>query len=227
MTDTGMTETANASNRSQIDGALLIGTSLLIMFSMMHHPQVATHDANGVLGEIAAKAWIDRLVHGTLMILIGIQAVAYAGIYNRLGSGKIMMQAAAIAFGAGVFMLLQAALVDGFVVPQIATAYLPGAADEGLAARHLLNLCSIFIRAATGAGLCAMAIAFALGSVECLMMRPRLKMLGFAGLLLSALPLAAIMSGSVSLDLRGAILLMASQTVWNFVVATMALQRKI
>ena len=83
-------------------GAIIIAASLLSVLMMAHHPSVATHDASKVFAEIADKAWIDRLVHGSLIFLLGAQVFGYIEFCSRLGFFRNLVRAGMIGYVIGV-----------------------------------------------------------------------------------------------------------------------------
>jgi hypothetical protein len=208
-------------------GIILIAVSLLAMLMLTHHPQVTTHDAGKVMTEIADKAWPDRAVHGSLMLLLAVQVFCYLEFAMRLGFPRSLVRAGLLAYAAGIVAMFIAAMTDGFIIADIGVRYAGALPEDLAAARHLLNLCAISVQAFTSLGAVAMSVGFALWSVELLRTRRAHWWLGVSGLLFSAAPALAILSGAISLNLHGAILVFACQTAWNIAVGTALIRRKV
>jgi len=205
-------------------GIVLIMVSLLAMLMLMHHPQVTTPDAGKAIAEIADKAWIDRVVHGSLMVLLGVQVFCYLEFAMRLGFSRSLVRAGLVAYAAGIFAMIIAATTDGFIVADIGVHYANARPGDLEAARHLLNLCGIGVQVFTSIGALAMSAGFVLWSVALLRTN---VWLGACGLLLSAAPALAILLGVISLNLKGAILVFACQTAWNLAVGISLVRGKI
>jgi hypothetical protein len=209
-------------------GAIIIAASLLSVLMMARHPSVATHDASKVFAEIADKAWIDRLVHGSLIFLLGAQVFGYIEFCSRLGFFRNLVRAGMIGYVIGVGALIGAALIDGFVVSDLGSHYLPARAEDLEAARHLLNLCSISVVALASLGVVATSVGFGLWSLA-LLRESRAKniWLGALGMLLAAGPALAVLSGAIELHLHGMMLVILCQTVWNLAVGVQLLRGRI
>jgi hypothetical protein len=208
-------------------GILLIATSVLAMLMIMHHPQVETHEAGKVMEEIAAKAWIDRLVHGSLILLVSVQAYCYSGFCLRLGISHGPVRAGIIAYGIGIVGIVVATTIDGFVISDMAVRYAAAHAEDLEAARHLLNLCALNVRAFTSLAAVAMSAAFVLWSCTLLRAPRPNAWLGVCGLLLGAGPALAVMFGAISMNLQGAILFLACQSLWNLAVGITLVRGKL
>jgi hypothetical protein len=216
----------NAHNARTI-GLLLIVASLLSILMMAHHPSVATHDAGKVAAEIADKAWIDRLVHGSLMMLLAIQAYCYVEFCSRLGFGRSLVRAGMIGYAIGIGAMFGAALIDGFVISALGTHYAAGRPEELEAVRHLFNLCGISVRMVTSLGVVGMSAAFALWSVALLRGARSNFALVIAGLILATGPAIGVVLGVLQLDLHGAMLIVVCQTLWNIGVGVELLRNRI
>lgn len=204
--------------RSKVDGAILIVTTVLTFLALTHHPQIVSHDVDKVLAEIDAKATIDRLVHGAITFLIGIQTLAFWGVFTRLGTHRILAQAGAIAYFAGFLLFVQAALIDGFLIPSIGSAHAFDAANSQPETRQILSVCGMAIRLATAAGMVAISLSYIFWSIELLRSRRGLIVLSSLGLVLGVGVSLAILTGIVSLNLSGALLLVGAQSIWNVAV---------
>jgi hypothetical protein len=204
--------------RSKVDGAILIVTTALTFLALTHHPQIVTHDADKVLAEIDAKASIDRLVHGTIVFLLGIQALAFWGVFTRLGTHRILAQAGAITYFVGFLLFVQAALIDGFLIASIGSAYAFDATNNQAETRQILSVCGMAIRLSTAAGMVASSLSYSFWSTELLRSRRDLIALSSLGLVLGVGVSLAILTGIVSLNLSGALLLVGAQSIWNIAV---------
>jgi hypothetical protein len=224
-----MMNTQAADNRTEAkaSGIILIASSLLAMLMIAHHPQATTHAAGQLMAEIADKAAIDRLVHGSLMVLLAIQAWCYSGFCMRLGIAHGMVRAGATAYAMGIVAIFTAATIDGFVVADVGTRYVAGRPEELEAARHLLNLCGISVGEFTSVAVVAMSTAFIRWSLA-LLRAPRVNAwLGVTGLMLGAGPALGLVLGAITMNLHGAIVFLLCQTIWNVAVGITLLRGKL
>ena len=202
--------------RGRIDGAILIGSACLAVLAMMHHPQVVAHNAHDALREISDKSVADEIVHGALMFLVSVQAVAYFGIAHRLGWTRLSTQCGAMAYWIGLLFVLLAALVDGFVIPDLVSLQNFSAEDEH-GALPALYFCTSIIRMATAAGLVAMSAGMIFWSASLLGKSRRKLVFGITGLAINAVVAFAILLGIFHLDLKGALALIILQSCWHLV----------
>jgi hypothetical protein len=180
-----------------------------------------------LIAEIADLAWIDRVVHGSLIALLVVQACCYSTVCMRLGIARGLVRAGAISYAIGIFAIIVAATIDGFIVADIATRYAAGRAEDLEAARHLLNLCGISIGVFTSLAVIAMSAAFVAWSLE-LLRAPRANAwLGASGLVLGAGPALAVMFGVMTMNLHSAIVFLLCQTIWNLAVGVTLVRGKI
>jgi hypothetical protein len=212
---------------SKLAGSILIAVSLLAMLMLMHHPQVTTPDAGKAIAEIAEKAWMDRVVHGSLMVLLWVQVFCYLEFAMRLGFARSLVRAGLLAYAAGIFAMMLAASTDGFIVADIGVHYANARPEDIEAARHLLNLCGISVQVFTSLGAVAMSAGFIFWSIALLRAPLAHYWLGASGLLLAAAPACAILLGAISLNLKGAILVFACQTAWNLAVGVALVRGKV
>jgi hypothetical protein len=218
----------NSAARSALDPApiaasVLVGSSLLSVVLMLHHPSVGMRDTRAAITAIASIGWLARVVHGGLIVLMAAQALAYVELSDRLGWSRRVVRAALAAYGAGFIAMIGAALVSGFVVPKIGDAYAATAGDvEPL--RPVLVACTAGNRVLADFGAVAMALAVALWSWA---MRDRSKVIAALGLAAGAAPIAAILTGALRLEVGGMTLVTGLFAAWNVVVGAALFRRAI
>jgi hypothetical protein len=196
-------------------GFVIIAVAFLVMIMLHHHPQSATHEAGKLIAEIADLALADRVVHGTLIALMAALVFGYLEFCARLGFVRPAVRAGAVAYAMGVFAVVVAATIDGFVISALAEHYANAQPAELEAARHLLNLCAVCVRVFTSLGVVAMSAAIAAWSFALLRGPRQVLWLGAVGLIASLAPAIAILSGMVSINLPSLLIVMWCQTGWN------------
>lgn len=194
-------------------GSMLVVLPLLSLLVLAHHPTIAAHDVHEATHQLAAVAGFAALVHG--MLIAGQCGILYA-LLTWLDSRNLanpLPRAAAIMLLLGTVGVIGAALVDGFIVPQVAT--FPHEGDPGLMImdqliRYSMSLNQVLIVA----GELALSAAFALLSADLIGIRGGSLWVGAAGLVLAGGSILGLLTGFLVLHLRGMQILFAAQSVW-------------
>lgn len=183
-----MTKELGAPSEQRIAGGLLVGTSILAIFLMAHHP------TNGAgVGPI-------RAMHGAIMLVMVAQAIGFVLFTRSRASGWAVAGLAvfALALVAG----LGAGMINGFVVAAMIdagnTSYAPllWAANQALAT----------------AGAIATGLAFGLWGTN--LWRTGWRIIGASGLIIGLATSVLLIAGSLSMNLHGAQLVYAAQALW-------------
>src|SRR5262245_692317 len=64
---------AGTAGEARTAGIVLVATTLLSILMMAHHPSAATHDPASLAADIAGSATLSRVVHGSLIAMIGLE----------------------------------------------------------------------------------------------------------------------------------------------------------
>jgi hypothetical protein len=216
-------ETAIAANRNPPPNARIAGiamalASLLSVALMMRHPSLGSHSIAEVVDEIGAKAMPSRVVHGALIALIGTLIYAFIEFSQRLGSKRLPVRAGLVAYLMGSGTMIGAALISGFLVPDLAATFARGRAEDLDAFRNLLTLCSLGNRTLANCGVIAMSAGILLWSIALLSSHRRHVRIGVLGLVAGAAPAGALLLGLFRLDVLGMTLVVVCQTPWNLAV---------
>ncbi len=127
-------------------GWLLALTTLLSLIVIAHHPMADLHDPARGLANIVALGDRDRWVHGLAILVVLLMTVGLSGFCWRLGIAHPLVMAGWLSQVLGAIALGGAALIDGFVVPDLA-------ARGGANAYDFLAFCGIWLQADTRLGL--------------------------------------------------------------------------
>lgn len=204
-------------------GAWLAVASLLSVALMAFHPTVRSRVIAEVLAELVAKGLRDRLVHGGLIALTAITAVAWWRLLERLDLRGTTARLAAAALLLGTLGYVGAALVNGFALPGLAARYLARPSEELAGAVDLLRLCGELNQALAKLGVIAWATALLLAS-SVIVRRGRLRGLGIAGMGAGAILAAAIGGGLLPLHLHGMAAVVLLQSAWNGTAAALLIR---
>ena len=126
-------EQTASSNDGAPDGAAagiaIAICAMVTIFAIAHHPTVGTRAPAEALTQMVQLATVDRIVHGTLIAIMGVLLFSFAVFSLRRGLHRATSIAAFIAYAAGITAVIGAALIDGFLTPAIAERYAGAASD--------------------------------------------------------------------------------------------------
>jgi hypothetical protein len=205
--------------RSVAAGAVLLAATLLEVLAMAHHPSVHTPDVATAIERIARLATLDGWVHG--VVLSAMLAIAY-GLFEftlRRGALRPWMRAGSLAYGAGVIIMMGAGLVSGFILPGLIASTPHVSATDLAGCAQMLILCRELNQSCANAATVAISAGIVFWSIDLLRERGLLRALGLLGLLAGLLPAAALISGSLRLDVHGMSEVVWLQALWNGAIA--------
>jgi len=197
----------------RLPGLVLIGSAAAAIVGMLHHP--TGHGATGAeLAESLVEAGpMLRLVHGAMIALLLALTYGVTGYAIRRGLDRPLVLLGLITFVAGIFVMLPAPLLDGFVIADFA-AQARGSADVmgafSAVSLFAMDMLLAFAKASS------VLIAFGIALLSAGMMHDRglMRWLGIVGVV-TALPGAiAILSGHLQLDRHGMTLIVMCWSVW-------------
>jgi hypothetical protein len=219
---------APASRRqAAIAGAILGIATLLEIAAMARHPSVHSSNAADAVHQIGELSALSGWVHGALLALMLIVAYGLSEFALRRGLRRPLIRAGAIAYAAGVLVMLGAAMVSGFIISDL-VAYTPHATTTDLQINaQLLTLCRILNQTWAKFGAVAMSAGIGLWSVDLLREAGVARALGVLGLLASAVPAVAIVFGWMHLDVHGMTAVVLMQAVWCIAVGVAMIRSRI
>jgi hypothetical protein len=185
-------------------GAMVLAAAAALL-AMSHHP---THLHEGEL---------NKGVHG---VLIALSMMIFYGFLHWSRMRRLDRPAVAlalVAYSVGMFGGIGAAVVDGFVVVELAHG--GGMAGEGFVLARALNQALAYL------GAIAVGTAYALWGVD--LLRPgggRMeKLAGAAGLVAGLVPLGLLAAGVLRMNMSGALIVYAVQWAWMALVGLLML----
>lgn len=199
----------------RIAGAILLIAAILTIVAMGHHPSGLESDHAGV------TMTLGGIVHATMIVLLAANLWGLTIFAVRQGFGGLML-AGILAYGISFMGNLIAALINGFIVPAVA------AGVDHAASSDLFVLLWQSNQAAATLGIHAASVAFAIWSVF-LLRRKRAadSILGGLGLLAGVALSLALFSGTITLNVDGALVAYGVQAVWTGLVGLQMLRRRL
>jgi len=211
----------------RIAGGILLAAAALEILAMAHHPTIVTPDVAEAIRQIVRFSALAAWVHGVLMSLMLLVAYGMSEFTLRRGWSRALIRAGAVAYGAGVLVMLGAALVSGFVLPDLAK-WAPhlSVADLQIDAQ-LFILCRALNQSCANFGVVAMSAGIGLWSIDLLRSAGLPRAVGVMGCVVSLVPAAGLVSGSFRLDVHGMSAVALMQSIWTIGVAMLLLKRSI
>ncbi len=201
-----MTDTPHRQRRTAAGAALLIAAGLSLL-AMLHHPVINAPTAAEAIKEVRAEAFINGAVHGVLIFFMTAQLWAFL-VFARREQGTLT-DFAAILFAAGVFGFAVAAIMSGFVVPELAYRFI----DEPEAFRSFGRLVFSINQAFSKFAIAAWAGAALCTAIHFVVRKSRALVLGGVSGAASAALVAALAEGG-TLDVRLMTLALIAALAW-------------
>jgi len=203
----------------------LCGLASLILLA--NHPSGGgTQSLVDFMKDEAHNAFIDGLVHGGFIVVLGALIVCFVFLARCLGSARVPVVVGLVAFCIGCGALIASMILDGFVTPAIATRFGGTDGAENLAtARTLLIFCGMLIRFLMPTGMLFQFVTMLSWSSVIVKGRGLPRAVGVFGL--AAAPglivlLFAVPAATAAHVLLGGIVL---QAVWYFALVALLFSR--
>ncbi len=196
-------------------GWLLAITTLISLAVIAHHPMADLHDPSRGLENVVALAGPARWVHGGAIAFVLMFAVGFSGVAWRLGISHPLVMMGWLSYVSGAILMMPAALLDGFVIPEIAGRMVA----ERQAAYDLIAFCGILIQAFAKLAFALQALA-AVAFGGALMHRPGVRRwIGVFAMAVGGLSGAFILTAQMRFDVERLLIYMAVQSAWQLVAA--------
>jgi hypothetical protein len=201
--------------RSRLAGGTLIAAALLEVVAMGHHPAVTTPDILEAVRQIERMGVFAGVVHGVLMALMLIVVYGLSEFALRRGATRPAIRAGIIFYLAGVIAMLGAAMVSGFIVPNLMALTAHGSSTDLAVNVQLLMLCRVLNQSCANFGSVAMSAGIALWSIDLLRREAGWRRgIGVAGILIGAVPAVALILGALHLNVQGMSAVVILQSLW-------------
>jgi len=211
----------NSTSGSQLNrlaGMALMGGAALAIFFMMYHPSTSSHELGAALGEMRDEGAVSAWVHGMLiLVMVGIWFGTY-GFTRRLGAERTLPVLGFMLFGLGTLAYCLAAMVSGFIVPEIGTSYADVSPDQLETARGLLHISGIANQAFARAGLIGTSLGIVVWSLALITRASIVRFVGIFGLAVGLLPAVLLLTGNLTLHLAGMTGVVVANGIWYVLI---------
>ncbi len=202
--------------------APVVGAVLLAIVALALHPHMSGHAGpQAELRTMGALSARDRLVHGTLLLLLGVLLTGFASYALGRGLTRRPVVAGLVSFAVGIGGLFAAGLIDGFVLPEIVAHFVAASPAAQKAAVSTLAACSVAVNVLTEFGIVAIAIAIAAWSLDLARDVGESRIAGLVGFVSAVLTVAMLATGGPSLTPHTLLAVFCVQGVWYVWIAVL------
>jgi hypothetical protein len=198
---------------------ILLVATLLVVAAIAHHPSVQTSDPLEAAREMIALSSPAATVHGLLITLMLLITYGCAGFATRRGLARPLIGVGSIFYGAGVMVMIGAALVSGFVLPDLANALPHATAGDGPMLESIFILCRVLNQTCANFGVFAMSVGIGCWSLDLLGTSGVKRAVGAWGCVVGILPPLALSLRWIHLDVHGMTQVVVLQASWYLAVA--------
>ena len=206
-------------------GIILIATTLISLFMMMHHPTVAAKNTSAQVAEILQETLINNAVHGSLMLMVIVTLIVYLLYSYHRGFDKVTIIIAQLFFGIGTMAMIGAALINGFIYPDFVQGFSSATADDLdqiSAIKALLWSCN---QSLAKMAVIFMSIAMIFWSYELFNKQNINRIIAILGIAAGLYCGLAILLAFIELNLSGMTRIVAIQGIWHFAMAYIMIKK--
>ena len=208
-------------------GLILISAALASVTAAAHHPVIKAHGRDDLFAQIRETAVADRFVHGALIVCTIALLFALFRFAQRLGTQRATVLLGLISYVFGAAAMISAALVDGFLAPEIGSSYLQAASntpDDGVA---LLRFCSLAIQVFTKTGVIAVSVAILLWSAALIRAGRGPLLAAIVGVAVVLLQVYVLTHGGSAITAHTIIPIVIAMAVWYFAIGLLLIAGRI
>jgi hypothetical protein len=194
---------------------LLIALAVLTAVFMAMHPTSGTHDADEFVARTARGIPGNAAVHGILIVLMLLMAPCFLALRDVLGPHRLVVRVGLVAFIVGSAGGVVAGLINGFIVPGVASRR----SDTEHSARDAIVPVFELAREANATcarvcvlGLCMSAV---LWSAALLSAPGHRRWVGAAGAVCGVLPIVLLATGHLPTNVAGFGVFVVAHAVWS------------
>lgn len=207
-------------------GIAIASCAMVTIFAIAHHPTVSARAPAEALTQMVQVATPDRIVHGTLIAIMGTLLYGFTIFSLRRGLHRETSVAGLIAFTAGIAAVIGAALIDGFLTPAIAERYAGAPPDAIKMAIPFLVAGALMIQILTKLGFVAMSIGVAFWSADLVATPGVLRATGVIGFASGIVAVGVLVfAGHLNPQSLSAIVIV--QAIWYLAVAVLLVRRQV
>lgn len=212
---------------SRIAGSWIALASLLSVVVMAHHPTAVSRGLGGFVEEVQRGAVFNGAVHGILVALAAVLFCGFTFLASRLGMNSFAVRGGLVAYGMGLAAMTAAASLNGFILAEFVSHYHSSAAADLETMQHALRLIHAANQVCSRLGVVALSLAVVLWSASLARWPGLPRAVGILGAVAGGLPLVALLSGHLPMNVHGVLAFVVAQTVWDLAVAMLLIRNRV
>lgn len=189
-------------------GLILVIAASGAVFFMAHHPT-----------DVSETSGIAGMVHGMMLLMVLALASALVHFSLVLGLQHPLVLSGLVCYLAAAAGNGLAAVVNGFVVPDLF------ARNGGLIAHEIFDFAWVLNQALAKLAVIGTGAAYLLWSLQLLRSKTRRPWLGGLGLVAGIVPAVALLSGRFIMDVPTALAIYSTQMLWAACVGVMMIRQ--
>lgn len=214
-----MTESTRAAapdrRAARVAAGVLIAAPLLQVLAMAHHPSVHAREPAEVLTQLRALGNLSGIVHGVLIGLVVAALLALLEFSVHRGLWRPLVRSALAAYALGVIFMTGAALVSGFIAPNVTSVNAGVTPSELQQTVSFLVFAMLFNQAFAKCAAILMSLGIVAWSVDLARGTGPARVLGGFGIASGLACALALAAGALHLDVHGMTLVTVVQALWT------------
>lgn len=202
----------------------LIIFSLLAMLIMLQHPTVSAHHPAEQVTEILLESGVNAWVHGILIAIIVVFGAAMLVYSKWRGMQNIAVATGLISYLFGIAAMTGAALVSGFIFPEMAAEFSSATPEELVNFAQFNDFSWHTNQVLAEFGTLCWLIALLAWGLDLLRENGIRRLFAWLSCGIATTMILALLMGWYSLDLTGATLVLLIVCCWNLMVAYLFLR---
>lgn len=206
--------------RGTTAGVVLLACGVLAVFVIAHHPSVESHSAAEAIREIGRFGTINSIVHAAMIAILALLLFAFAVFSLRRGLGKQLVLGALIAQAIATGAMIVAAMISGFVIPDVAARYAHAPPDGMTFAVQVIAIAAGVNQLFARLGVIGMSVAIVLWSADLVRTSGFVRITGAVGFGAAAVQAGVLAFGGRLTPLTLEIVVLA-QAIWYCALGTL------
>jgi 1-aminocyclopropane-1-carboxylate deaminase/D-cysteine desulfhydrase-like pyridoxal-dependent ACC family enzyme len=199
---------------------VLLACGVLAVFAMAHHPSVESHSPAEAIREIGRVGTLNLVVHAAMIAIVAALLFAFAVFSLRRGIANEAVLGALVAQAIGSAAMIVAAMISGFVIPDIAARYAHASADGMTFAVQVIAIGAGVNQAFARLGVIGMSLAIVLWSADLVRTPGFVRITGALGFVAGALAGGVLVLGGRLTPLTLGIVVLG-QAIWYCAVGVL------
>jgi hypothetical protein len=213
--------------RMRAPGIVLIAAGAITVAAILHHPTGDGDTNEEFVASIVQAGAMLRVVHGAMIALLLAMAYGVAAYALRRGLGRPLPLAGLLTFLTGILVMMPAALIDGFILPDFAAQAQANNAEVMATFPAVSRFAMDMLLALAKASSVLISLGIVLLSLGMMHERGVMRWFGLAGVVGVFPGALAILAGKLQLDLHGMTLITVVWCAWFGGLGALLLRGKV